>query len=253
VQQGGNQQQQHSTDQQDFRLAQQQAAADSGAAAAAALLLRDLAPSDILQQAGPQQSVVHSEPHPLPSPHCQANPPAYQQQEWQQQHLGADSNGSSAVCGFGWTADPGGAAAAGIGAAGSGAWADEVLSAVVEEVARGAAGPGSSVAAPPRPSESGSLSEPATEHGEQWSQAQPEWVSWDAYSKLQGKLERAKVQFFEMKAAHHKSKDANRELKQQLAASRAQVGVLCERQCVCVMVAVSAVHAGSMSHTCCWR
>eukprot|EP00775_Hariotina_reticulata_P008156 gene8156-8349_t len=96
-----------------------------------------------------------------------------------------------------------------------------VLNAVVEEVARGAGAEPLAVGQP-RPSESGSLSEPATEHGEQWGQAQPEWVSWETYCRLQSKLERAKVQFFEMKAAHHRSKDANRELKQQLAASRAQ-------------------------------
>lgn len=46
-----------------------------------------------------------------------------------------------------------------------------------------------------------------------------------AYDKLKQKLETAKVQFFEMKDVHHKTRDANRKMKEQVLKHREQVRV----------------------------
>lgn len=189
-------QQQHDT-RLGFVDAQQQAVMDDGTTAAAAVQL--LRP-DHQQQQEPQQQDAHKD-HPAelqPDLHHQQQLDHHTQQPGHQQQESADA-AAAAEAHWGEPDQqlPGGFPASRV--------ASEELSRLGSDVSHGS-----------------QLTDDYAH--QQLHQEQPEWVPWAAYAKLQAKLERAKVQFFEMKAAHQKGRDTNKELKAQLAASKQQVG-----------------------------
>lgn len=227
---------------QGFRLAQQQAAAVASSLTAGPLLLRGDAPaqgscsppaspSQAQRQSAPLQQALSSD---LPSPgsrrHRQQQPHHAEQQQAEELHSnGGCGHLQAAAAAAAAEQLPGsllGAAslASAISDAGSIAW--------VEHGSAGGVSREGSASSAHQQQQHERLSDASDGAWQAQAQAQAssEAVAWEVHARLAAKLERAKVAFLELKAAHTKSRESNKALRGQLAEARTAVRAACARQ-----------------------